>query len=68
MGKRYMRYRVEKIKGSHFYQIVKAWDGRTFTSLQFDSKKKALKYCAELEGIDFKTYMKMYRKESNDSD
>lgn len=62
-----MRYRVEKCKGSKFYEVVKAWDGRTFTSLQFDSKKKALKYCAELEGIDFKTYMKQYRKENNDT-
>lgn len=62
-----MRYRVEKIKGSKFYHIVKGRDGRPFTSVQFDSKKKALKYCAELEGIDFKTYMKMYRKENNDT-
>ncbi len=62
-----MRYRVEKCKGSKFYEVVKAWDGRTFTSLQFDSKKKALKYCAELEGISFKEYMKQYRKENNDT-
>ena len=61
-----MRYRVEKIKGSRFYKIVKVSDDRTFTSEQFDSKKKALKYCANLEGIDFKEYMKMYRKDHND--
>ena len=58
-----MRYRVEKCKGSKFYMVVKVRDGRPFTSLQFDSKKKALKYCAGLEEIDFKEYMKMYRKE-----
>ena len=63
-----MRYRVEKIKGSKFYQIVKGRDGRPLTSVQFDSKKKALKFCASLEGIDFKEYMKIYRKENNDSD
>ena len=63
-----MRYRVEKIKGSKFYQIVKGRDGRPLTqSPQFDSKKKALKFCASLEGIDYKEYMKMYRKENNDS-
>ena len=61
-----MRYRVEKIKGSKFYHIVKERDNRPFTSVQFDSKKKALKYCAELEGIDFKEYMKMYRKDHKD--
>ena len=63
-----MRYRVEKIKGSKFYHIVKGRDGRPLTSVQFDSKKKALKFCASLEGIDFKEYMKIYRKENNDSD
>ena len=62
-----MRYQVEKIKGSKFYHIVKGRDGRPFTSVQFDSKKKALKYCAELEGISFKEYMKQYRKENNDT-
>ena len=64
-----LKYRVEKIKGSKFYQVVKERDNRPFTSVQFDSKKKALKYCASLEGIDFKEYMKMYRKEcQNDQD
>ena len=64
-----MRYRVEKIKGSKFYRIVKIRDDRPLTSvLQFDSKKKALKFCASLEGIDFKEYMKIYRKENNDTD
>ena len=61
-----MRYRVEKIKGSKFYQIVKERDNRPFTSIKFDSKKKALKYCAGLEEIDFKEYMKQYRKDHND--
>lgn len=63
-----MRFRVEKIKGSRFYKIVKVSDDRTFTSIQFDSKKKALKYIAELEGMDFKEFMKLYRKECNDTD
>lgn len=61
-----MRYRVEKVKGSKYYQIVKVRDGRPYTSVQFDEKKKALKYCAGLEGIEFKEYMKMYRKEMRD--
>lgn len=64
-----MRFRVEKVKGSKYYQIVKVRDNRIFTSQQFDSKKKALKYVAELEGMDFKEFMKLYRKEcQNDSD
>lgn len=58
-----MRYRVEKVKGSKFYHIVKVRDGRAYTSIQFDDKKKALKYAAGLEGIEFKEYMKAYRKE-----
>ena len=61
-----MRFYPVKEKGSKFYGIVKGWDNRPYTTEHFDSKKKALKECAKLSGMDFKEYMKMYRKEFED--
>lgn len=64
-----MKYFPVKEKGSKYYTVVKGWDNRPFTSEHFDSKKKALKECARLSGMDFKDYMKCYRKEfENDTD
>ena len=61
-----MRYYPVKNKGSKFYSIRKGRDDRPYSTEQYNSKKKALKECAQLCGMDFKEYMKMYRKDHKD--
>lgn len=63
-----LKYIIMKEKGCKNY--FACWrDSKVPLSPKYDSAKKALKAAAKLEGIDFKTYMKMYRKEcQNDQD
>ena len=62
-----LKYVIQKEKGTKNYYGVKRGSNIPLTP-KFDSAKKALKAVAKLEGLDFKDYMKCYRKESHDSD
>lgn len=60
-----LKYVIMKEKGTkNYYGCMRG----CFTPLtpKFDSQKKALKAAAKLEGMDFKDYMKCYRKECKD--
>ena len=57
-----LKYIIQKEKGTKNYYGVKRGENTPLTP-KFDSAKKALKATAKLEGIDFKDYMKCYRKE-----
>ena len=57
-----LKYVVVKEKGTKNYYGVKRGSNIPLTP-KYDSAKKALKAVAKLEGLDFKDYMKCYRKE-----
>lgn len=62
-----LKYTILKEKGTKNFYGVKRGDNTPLTP-KFDSAKKALKATAKLEGIEYKEYMKLYRKEfKNDS-
>ena len=60
-----LTYIIQKEKGTKNYYGVKRGNNTPLTP-KFDSAKKALKATAKLEGIEYKEYMKMYRKENRD--
>ena len=60
-----LRYIIEKEKGTKNYYACLRGISAPLTP-KYDSAKKALKAAAKLEGIDFKEYMKIYRRECND--
>lgn len=60
-----LKYIIQKEKGTKNYYGCKR-DSDIPLTPKFDSAKKALKATAKLEGIEYKEYMKMYRKENRD--
>mgnify|MGYP000852214414 CR=1 FL=1 len=62
-----LEYTVGKEKGSSRYFVCRAGDNTPLTHL-YSTKKKALHAAANFEGMDYKEYMKIYRKEGADSD
>lgn len=61
-----MRYAVGKEKGGRFFICREGREDIPLSSQRYAEKKKALKVCASLCGLDFKQYMKMYRKDHKD--
>ena len=62
-----MEYTVGKEKGSSRYYVCRVGDNTPLTQ-NYSEKKKALKAAAELEGLTYKEYMKLYRKEGSNHD
>ena len=61
-----MRYAVGKEKGGRYFICREGREDIPLSSQRYAEKKKALKVCASLCGLDFKQYMKMYRKDHKD--
>lgn len=61
-----MRYAVVKEKGGRYFICREGREDIPLSSQRYAEKKKALKMCASLNGLDFKQYMKMYRKDHKD--
>ena len=61
-----MRYAVGKEKGGRYFICREGREDIPLSSQRYAEKKKALKVCASLNGLDFKQYMKMYRKDQKD--
>ena len=58
-----LEYTVSKEKGSNQYYVCRVGEEKTPLSKRYTDKKKALKAAAGFECMDYKEYMKLYRKE-----
>jgi len=63
-----LEYTVSKEKGSNRYYVCRVGEERIPLSRRFTEKKKALHHAADMEGLDFKEYMALYRKEKASHD
>ena len=61
-----MKYAVGKEKGGRYYICREGSENIPHSFQRFAEKKKALKVCAFLNGLSYKEYMKMYRKDHKD--
>jgi len=61
-----MKYTVSKEKGGRYYICREGSENIPHSFQRFAEKKKALKVCAFLNGLSYKEYMKMYRKDHKD--
>lgn len=60
-----LEYTVSKEKGSNQYYVCRVGEEKTPLSKRYTDKKKALKAAAGFEGMEYKEYMKIYRKEKS---
>lgn len=60
-----LEYTVSKEKGSNQYYVCRVCEEKTPLSKRYTDKKKALKAAAGFEGMAYKKYMKIYRKEKS---
>ena len=58
-----LEYIVLKQKGSSQYCVFRSGEEKTPLSKPYPTKKKAMHKAAELEGIDYKQYTTIRRKE-----
>lgn len=58
-----LEYTVSKEKGSNQYYVCRVGEEKTPLAKRFTEKKKALKAAAGFEGMEYKEYMRVYRKE-----
>ena len=58
-----MEFTVAKAKGSNRYYVCRVGEERVPLSRRFTEKKKALHHAADMEGLGFKEYMVLYKKE-----
>lgn len=63
-----LEYTVLKEKGGNQYYVCRVGEEKTLLSKRYTEKKKALKAAAGFEGMDYKEYMKVYRKEKQSDD
>lgn len=61
-----MKYAVAKEKGGRYFIYREGREDVPLSTQRFAEKKKALKVCAGLNGLSYKEYMKMYRKDHKD--
>lgn len=63
-----LKYTVSKEEGSNRYYVCRAGEEKTPLSKRYTEKKKALKAAAGFEGMDYKEYIKVHRKERQSDD
>lgn len=61
-------YTVAKEKGSSMYYVCKVGEESERLTPLYTTKKKALHKAAEMQGEDYKTYMKIRRRDGVDND
>lgn len=62
-----MEYTVGKEKGSSRYYVCRVGSNTPLTQ-NYSTKKKALHVAADMEGLDYREYMKLHRKGGTDND
>lgn len=60
-----LEYTVSKERGSSRYYVHRVGERERLSEL-FDKKKKALHKAAEMQGIEYKLYMKIRRRDGVD--
>ena len=63
-----LEYTVSKEKGSNRYYVCRVGEENIPLTSRFTEKKKALHKAAEMEGLDYKEYMSLRRKENAKND
>lgn len=58
-----LEYTVAKDKGSSRYYVCRVGEEKTPLTKRYTTKKKALHKAADMQGIDYKTYMKIRRRD-----
>ena len=66
-AKMILEYTVAKEKGSSRYYVIKVGETERLSNF-YTTKKKALHKAAELQGIEYKTYMKIRRRDGISDD
>lgn len=63
-----MEYTVTKEKGSNRYYVCRVGEGKIPLTPRFTTKKKALHKAAQMEGVEYKRYMQIRRRECERND
>ena len=64
-----LEYTVSKEKGSNRYYVCRVGEENVPLTQRYTTKKKALHKAAEMQGIDYKRYMQIRRRDGiNDKD
>ena len=58
-----LEYTVAKEKGSSQYSVCRVGEEKTSLTCHYATKKKALHVAAEMQGVDYKLYMQIRRKD-----
>lgn len=62
-AKMVLEYTVSKEKGSSQYYVCRVGEEKTPLSRRYTTKKKALHKAAEMQGIEYKQYMSIRRRD-----
>lgn len=62
-AKMVLEYTVAKEKGSSQYYVCRVGEEKTPLTRRYTTKKKALHKAAEMQGIDYKNYMRIRRRD-----
>ena len=62
-----LEYTVAKEKGSSQYYVCRVGDEKTPLTCKYTTKKKALHKAAEMQGLEYKLYMKIRRRDGADN-
>lgn len=63
-----LEYTVSKEKGSSRYYVCRVGEEDKPLTQRYTAKKKALHKAAEMQGLEYKLYMKIRRRDGVDSD
>lgn len=66
-AKMVLEYTVAKEKGSSQYYVCRVGDEKTPLTRKYTTKKKALHKAAEMQGLEYKLYMKIRRRDGADN-
>ena len=62
-AKMVLEYTVAKEKGSSQYYVCRVGEEKTPLTRRYTTKKKALHKAAEMQGLDYKLYMQIRRRD-----
>lgn len=62
-AKMVLEYTVAKEKGSSQYYVCRVGEEKTPLTCRYTTKKKALHKAAEMQGLDYKLYMQIRRRD-----
>lgn len=63
-----LEYTVSKEKGSSQYYVCRVGEEKTPLTSRYTTKKKALHKAAEMQGLEYKQYMRIRRRDGVECD